>query len=248
MIVTSLEEDLQYLNLDHVRENYKDTAREAAKGSWEHVHFLETLVQAQAQEKRQRALARRIKQARFPVAKSLSDYNFAWPKQINRTQIQHLHRLDFVPQCANVMILGTVGLGKTHLAISLATKACEAGYRVLFTTAVSMINALLAAQKRHALKDELKKYIAPQLLVLDELGYLPIDHQGADLLFQVISGRYERGSIILTSNKAYKDWPSIFNNDSTITSAVLDRLLHHSDSVIIEGKSYRMKDRIEPEQ
>lgn len=246
MNTETLEQDLEYLSLDHVREHYKDTARQAAKANWEHTRFLETLIEAQAQQKRQRALVRRIKQARFPLTKTLSDYNFSWPKQINQTQIKHLHRLDFVPTHSNVMLLGTVGLGKTHLAISLGVKACEAGYRVLFTTAVGMINALLAAQKNHSIKDELKKYTAPQLLILDELGYLPIDHQGADLLFQVISARYERGSIILTSNKAYKDWPSIFNNDSTITSAVLDRLLHHSDTVIIEGKSYRMKDRIEP--
>lgn len=243
----TLAQDLEYLKLTHIQQNFHDTANLAASKNWDHIGFLEALIHAEAQEKRKRAMQRRLNQARFPLIKSLSDYNFTWPKKINRTQIQHLHRLEFIPKAANVMLLGTVGLGKTHLAISLGVKACEAGYRVRFTTAIGMINALSAAQKRNALKDELKRYICPQLLVLDELGYLPIDHHGADLLFQVVSGRYEQGSIILTSNKAYRDWPSIFNNDSTITSAVLDRLLHHSDTVLIEGKSYRMKERIDPD-
>jgi DNA replication protein DnaC len=117
------------------------------------------------------------------------------------------------------------------------------GHTVLFTTAVDMINTLAAAQAAQRLKQELKKYLTPQLLILDELGYLPIDKLGADLLFQVISARYERGPIVLTTNKAFKHWPTIFNNDSTLTAAVLDRLLHHAETVVIEGPSYRMKEQ-----
>lgn len=124
--------------------------------------------------------------------------------------------------------------------------ACLAGYRVRFATAIDIINSLLAAQKAGRLVKELKAYTRPELLIIDELGYLPIDQHGADLLFQIISQRYERGSIVLTTNKAYKHWPSMFNNDSTLTSAILDRVLHHAETIIIEGKSYRMKDRIEP--
>lgn len=139
--------------------------------------------------------------------------------------------------------MGTVGIGKTHLATALGYAACLEGHSVLFANAINVINELSAAQKSGALKSQLKKYLTPQLLILDELGYLPIDQHGADLLFQVISQRYERGSIALTTNKAYKQWPSIFNNDSTITSAVLDRLLHHAETIVIEGGSYRMKDQ-----
>ena len=117
---------------------------------------------------------------------------------------------------------------------------------MLFADAISVINDLSAAQKRGLLKRQLKKYLAPELLLLDELGYLPIDQHGADMLFQVISQRYERGSIVLTTNKPFKQWATIFNNDGTIASAVLDRLLHHADTVIIEGPSYRMKDQINP--
>jgi DNA replication protein DnaC len=135
--------------------------------------------------------------------------------------------------------------GKTHLATALGYTACLQGYSVLFASAIDVINTLAAAKSAGRLKAELKKYTKPALLILDELGYLPIDKTGADLLFQVISLRYEQGAIIITSNRAFKEWPVIFNHDSTLTSAVLDRLLHHADTVIIEGKSFRMKDQIE---
>ena len=135
--------------------------------------------------------------------------------------------------------------GKTHLATALGYTACLQGYSVLFASAIDVINTLAAAKNAGRLKAELKKYTKPALLILDELGYLPIDKAGADLLFQVISLRYEQGAIVVTSNRALKEWPKIFNNDSTLTAAILDRLLHHAETVIIEGKSFRMKDQIE---
>jgi len=138
-----------------------------------------------------------------------------------------------------------VGLGKTHLATALGYTACLQGHSVLFASAIEVINTLAAAKSAGRLKQELKKYTKPALLILDELGYLPIDKSGADLLFQVISVRYEQGSIMLTSNRAFKEWPKMFNNDSTLTSAILDRLLHHAEIVVIEGKSFRMRGQIE---
>ncbi len=135
-------------------------------------------------------------------------------------------------------------MGKTHLATALGHTACLQGHHVLFTTAIEAINTLCAAQAQARLKHELKKFLAPTLLILDELGYLPIDKIGADLLFQIISGRYEKGSTVITTNQPYKNWARIFNNDATITSAVLDRLLHHAETVLMEGKSYRMKDQV----
>ena len=160
--------------------------------------------------------------------------------------IQNLFRLRFIEDNANVTFIANVGLGKSHLSIALGHTACLRGYSVLFTTAVDVINSLSAAQAHGNLKRELRKYLQPRLLIVDELGYLPIDKHGADLLFQVISQRYERGAIIITTNKVYKHWPEIFNNDSTLTSALLDRLLHHAETALIEGKSFRMKDQIEP--
>jgi len=161
-------------------------------------------------------------------------------------QVQQLFRLQFLNDHTNVMFLGGVGLGKTHLATALAYTACLAGHSVLFTTAVDALNGLIAAQAVGRLKTELHRYLKPRLLCLDEVGYLPIDKTGADLLFQIISHRYEHGSMIITSNRPYKKWAEIFNHDSTLTSALLDRLLHHAETVPIEGFSYRMKDRIEP--
>ena len=204
------------------------------------------LVEGEAALRRDRSIARRIKMARFPVLKALDEFDWNWPKKINRLQVQNLFRLSFIEDNANVVMVGGVGLGKTHLSIALGHAACLAGHSVLFASAIDIVNTLAAARKTGRLKEELKRYLRPAVLLVDELGYLPIDKTGADLLFQVISQRYEHGSIILTTNRIYKEWAEIFNQDSTLTSAVLDRLLHHAETVRIEGKSYRMKDRIEP--
>jgi DNA replication protein DnaC len=236
---------LKDLLLTWPREHYEALAEQAAADNWTHVDYLTRLLEGEHLRRRDNRIQRRIQTARFPVAKSLDGFNWGWPKKINRPQIQNLFRLQFMEQNANVIFLGGVGLGKTHLASAIGYAACMEGHSVLFTTAVDMINTLAAAQAAQRLKQELKKYLAPRLLVLDELGYLPIDKLGADLLFQVISARYERGAIVLTTNKAFKYWPAIFNNDSTLAAAVLDRLLHHADTVVIEGPSYRMKEQVE---
>lgn len=152
-------------------------------------------------------------------------------------------QLEFIKQKANIIFVGGVGLGKSHLATAIAYQACLKGHKVAFFNTIKVINNLSAAQLQGTLNKELKKYTNPDLLLLDEIGYLPIDQRGADLLFQVISHRYEQGSTIITTNKAFKQWPTIFNNDATITSAVLDRLLHHASTITIQGKSYRMKDK-----
>ena len=148
-------------------------------------------------------------------------------------------------QKSNAILLGNVGLGKTHLLIALGHTACLRGYSVHFTTAIDIIHTLSAATGAGDLKRAMQRYLKPSLLLIDEVGYLPIDKLGADLLFQIISTRYERGAIVLSTNRAYKKWPEIFNNDSTLTSAILDRLLHRCETAVIEGKSYRAKDRVE---
>ena len=239
-----LHQQLDYLKLPFLKDQYADLAQQAAEQSWTHVDYLTRLIDGQYQQRLQHTIRLRVKSARFPVLKTLDQFQWDWLKKINRLQVQNLFRLEFLAQSANVIFLGTVGLGKTHLATALGYAACLEGHSVLFATAIDVINHLSAAQKKSSLKAELKKYLRPRLLVLDEIGYLPIDQHGADLLFQVISQRYERGSIVLTTNKPFKQWPTIFNNDSTITAAVLDRLLHHAETVVLEGISYRMKDQI----
>jgi DNA replication protein DnaC len=241
-----LTENLIYLKLPWIRENYEPLASEAAAKACPHVEFLGRLIEGETNLRTNRAVERRIKAAHFPALKTLEQFDWSWPKQIHRAQIQNLLRLQFLHTKTNVILLGGVGLGKTHLAIALGYQACLQGHHTLFASAADIINTLSAAQAAHRLKAELKRYLRPELLVIDELGFLPIDKHGADLLFQVISQRYEQGAIILTTNKPFKTWPSIFNNDSVVTAAILDRLLHHSEPVTIQGRSYRMKDRIEP--
>jgi len=242
---TLLEQHLKYLKLSFMREHHQDLAKQAEKKHWSHMRYLEQLAEQETTQRRDRATERRIRTARFPVVKTLDEFNWSWPNDINRLQVQNLFRLQFIETKSNVIFLGGVGLGKTHLASALGYTACLNGNTVLFTTAIDIINTLAAAREAGRMKQVLKKYTRPSILIMDEIGFLPIDKDGADLLFQVISLRYEQGAIVITSNRAFKDWPEIFNNDATLTSAILDRLLHHAETVLIEGNSYRMKDKIE---
>ncbi len=235
------------LQLVWTRQHQPALTQQAARESWGHADYLERLLEGECHRRRENRIKKRLQAARFPVLKTLDTYNWSWPKKIDRVHVQDLMRLDFLASHTNVILLGGVGLGKTHIATALGHQACLEGHAVLWVSTIDMINTLIAAQAAQRLKQELKKYLSPTLLILDELGYLPIDKQGADLLFQVISGRYERGSILLTTNKPFKQWAGIFNNDNTLASAVLDRLLHHAQTIVIEGASYRMKDQANPQ-
>jgi DNA replication protein DnaC len=236
---------LESLKLSAFLDNYTNAAQQAIEKQWSYTQFLSQLAEVEVNARNDRSTQRRITQARFPVLKTLDNFDWNWPTKINRLQVQDLFGLAFLKDNANIIFLAGVGLGKTHLSTALAYQACLKGFSVLFASAIDIVNTLTAACNAGRLKTELKEYLKPSILVVDELGYLPVDKKGADLLFQVISQRYEHGSIILTTNKHFKKWPDIFNNDSTLTSAVLDRLLHHAETVVIEGKSYRMKDKIE---
>lgn len=240
-----ISEQLTHLRLPFIRQNYQALADEAAREQWTPLQYLSRLIEGESQQRQERCIARRIAAARFPAIKTLEGFDWNWPKKINRPQVQNLFRLAFLKENASVIFVGGVGLGKSHLALALGHAACLKGHSVLCTTAVEAINTLSAAQAQYRLKSELKKFLTPSVLLIDELGYLPIDKAGADLLFQIISGRYEKGSTIITTNQAYKRWPRVFNNDSTITAAVLDRLLHHAHTIVIEGKSYRTRDQVE---
>lgn len=237
---------VDYLKLGYFAEHHEPLAQQAADKRWSHLDYLERLLEGEYLRRQAKAVERRIQLARFPVIKTAEQFQWNWPEAINELKVKNLFRLGFVAQKTNVVFLGPVGTGKTHLASALGYEACQRGHSVLFTTAIDIVNHLLAAQVAHRLKAELKKYLSPSVLVCDELGYLPLDKIGADLLFQVISKRYEQGSLIITTNKPFKQWSEIFNNDATIASAILDRLLHRSEAVVIKGRSYRMKDQTEP--
>ncbi len=239
-----LTENLKYLNLPHLTEHIQDHVSQAEEHQLSKLDFFHQAIQAETDAKHERATIRRIKAARFPYQRSLDNYQFHHPQQIDSDKVKHLFRLNFLAQTENIIFCGGVGLGKTHLAIALGRQAAVHGANVLFGTAVDIINQLTAAQKQGNLTRKLKAYTRPRLLIIDELGYMPIDKHGCDLLFQIISARYERASTIITTNRVYKDWPIIFNNDATVTSAILDRLLHHSQTILIHGMSYRMKDQV----
>lgn len=234
---------LKRLQLQYFAEHHAALMAQAGRESWPHGRVLEHLVEGEIARRDTALVERRVKAARLPGIKTLGGFDWSWPKKINRAQVQQVFRLDFLPQHGNVILLGGVGVGKTHLAIALAHTACLKGVTTLFTSAAGIVNALAAAQATGGIKREMARLLKPSLLVVDELGYLPIDKFGADALFQVISQRYERGSTAITTNRAFKHWPEIFNNDSTLTSALLDRLLHHAESIVIEGRSYRMRDQ-----
>ena len=242
---SQLEARLQRLQLRYIQNHYQELAAKAAAQQLSHLDYLAHLIEGETAMRESRGIERRIKNARFPVLKTLDDFQWGWPQKINRPQIQNLFRLAFIATKTNVVLIGNVGLGKTHLSIALGCAACQNGHTVLFATAVDIINTLAAAQSAGRLKREFQRYLKPAVLIIDELGYLPIDKLGADLLFQIISQRYERAPTVITTNRVYKRWSQIFNNDSTLTSAILDRVLHHAETIVIEGKSFRMKEEID---
>lgn len=242
---TQLHDHLTYLKLSHLQLHWDDLLTDNLSKGHDVPQTLHHLLGVEVREKRSRSIARRLKLAHFPVIKTLEQYDFTWPQEINQDQIRHQFGLSFMKQAANIILIGNTGVGKSHLAIALGHQACQKHRRVLHTNTLEMINRLEEARRKARLNQELKRYVNIELLILDELGYLPIDQNGADHLFQVISRRYERGSTIITTNKAYQDWPGTLNNDSALTSALLDRLLHRSETIVIKGKSYRMKDRLE---
>ena len=238
-------EQIQTLRLRYIEENLRSITKEAADKQWAHQDYLHELISGEVYRRSDNKIKRRLKSARFPVIKTLESFDFSWPQKINPQAIKDLFGLRFLEDHSNVILMGGVGLGKTHLACALGYQACLSDHAVMYTTAVEIINQLTAASAAYRLKQELAKYLKPRIIVCDELGYLPIDKVGADLLFQVISGRYEKGSTLFTTNKPYKKWSEIFNGDATLTSAILDRVLHHSHTITIQGKSYRMRDKIE---
>jgi len=199
MALSDMERHLTYLKLPFIAEHYAELAKHAVHKTWSHVDYLARLVEGEADLRRDRATKSRIRLARFPVIKTLEQFRWDWPTRINRLQVQNHFHLEFIKAKANLIFLGGVGLGKTHLATALGYTACLKGYSVLFASAIDVINTLAAARSAGRLKQALKSYTKPALLILDELGYLPIDKVGADLLFQVISLRYEQGAIIITS-------------------------------------------------
>jgi DNA replication protein DnaC len=225
-----------------LREAAPRLAERARAESWTHEEFLAACLQREVAAREAHGGEGRIRAARFPARKSLEEFDFDHARGLKRDVIAHLGTLDFVTAKDNVVFLGPPGTGKTHLAIGLGIRACQAGHRVAFATAAQWVARLADAHAAGRLQTELIRLGRYPLIIVDEVGYIPFEPEAANLFFQLVSSRYERASLIVTSNKAFGRWGEVFGDD-IVAAAMIDRLVHHAEVIALKGDSYRLKDR-----
>ena len=230
------------LKAPSLREAVGRLAERARTEGWSHEEFLAACLQREVAARDAHGGEGRIKAARFPARKALEDFDFDHARGLKRDQIAHLGGLDFITARENVIFLSPPGTGKTHLATGIAIRACQAGHRVLFATAAQWVDRLAETHHAGRLQDELRRLARYPLIVVDEVGYIPFEAEAANLFFQLISSRYERASLIVTSNKPFGRWGEVFGDD-VVAAAMIDRLVHHAEVVALKGDSYRLRNR-----
>ncbi len=233
---------LDKLKMDHLEAQLDAVCEQAAQRGEDYKAFLAQALAAEWQGRYQRGIEARLRQARFPWIKTLDQFDFDFQPSLDRRQVRELSGMSFAERAHNVILLGPPGVGKTHLAIALGVKAVEAGYSVLFLTLEALMTRLVKAFHENRLERSLQQLVYPKVLIIDEIGYLPLSNLEASLFFRLVARRYERASLIVTSNKSFLDWGEIFN-DPVLATAVLDRLLHYSTTLNIKGESYRLKEK-----
>jgi DNA replication protein DnaC len=237
-----LRETVAALGLTEVGAVLETHLERAGRQEQPYADFLADLLGCEVTARRERYFQTKLRVSHLPAVKTFEQFDLSFQPSLDRRQLRELQTLRFIHEASNVILLGPPGVGKTHLAIALAVEALRAGLGAYFITAHDLVEDLGKAAREGKLDRRLRIYLCPKVLVVDEMGYLPLDAVGATLLFQLVSARYERGSIVLTSNKSYGEWGHVFG-DPVLASAILDRLLHHSTTVNIRGESYRLKER-----